>query len=162
MLCIFVERYFESLICWLDLCLSSLLVAFISICFSSLWKTSFLQARQLLDRSLTDSLLSSPSFSFSWRILDPSRFLGFSSIDSRQLLRSIEPNFWALCLADRFSIQRGDFSIDRSSTAPQQIHFCRDLVLDRPRQIPRSIELWFLYIVEAQSGFHFLTSLIAT
>ena len=40
MLCIYVERYFESLICWLVLCLSSLLVAFISLCFSSL-KNSF-------------------------------------------------------------------------------------------------------------------------
>ena len=58
-----VLRYF---ICCLDLWLSSLLVAFISMCFFLLWKTPFLQARQLLDRSWTASLLSSPSFFFSW------------------------------------------------------------------------------------------------
>ena len=41
MLCIYVERYFESLICCLEVCLSSLLVAFISMCFSSHEKPSF-------------------------------------------------------------------------------------------------------------------------
>ena len=51
---------FERLICWLDLCLNSLLVAFISMCFSTIWKTPFLQARHLLNRSSTDSYLSSP------------------------------------------------------------------------------------------------------
>ena len=58
-----------------------------------------------LDRSSTISLSIEPSFSFldrSQQILDPSRFLGFSSIDSRQLLRSIELNFWAFCLPDSF------------------------------------------------------------
>ena len=43
MLCLYVERCFESLICWLDPCLSSLLVAFISLCFSLLEKHSFLK-----------------------------------------------------------------------------------------------------------------------
>ena len=70
MLCFFLWRdVFESLICWLDPCLSSLLVAFISLCFSSLWKTHFLQARQLLDRSSTNSFLLSLFFFFSWQKL---------------------------------------------------------------------------------------------
>ena len=63
MLCIFlVESCFESLTSWLDLWLCCLLVHFIFMCISSLWKISFLQAWQLLDRSLTNSFLSSPSF----------------------------------------------------------------------------------------------------
>ena len=57
MLCIFVERFFKSLSCWLDLCLSSLLVAFIIMCFPFL-KTSFLQAQQLLGRFTIVSFLS--------------------------------------------------------------------------------------------------------
>ena len=63
MLCLYVERCLESLTCWLDLWLSSFLVAFISLCFPP-WKTLFLQARQLLDKSLTDFFLSSFYFSF--------------------------------------------------------------------------------------------------
>ena len=69
MLCIFIERSFESLMCWLDLCLSSLLVAFISMCFSHLWKTPSLQAWQLLDKSSTDSLLSKILFKVSILLL---------------------------------------------------------------------------------------------
>ena len=41
MLCLYAEWCFESLICWLDLCLSSLLVTFISMCFSLLEKLFF-------------------------------------------------------------------------------------------------------------------------
>ena len=54
MLCIYVERCFESLICCLDLWLSSQLTAFIFICF--------LQARQLLDKSSINSLSTRPFF----------------------------------------------------------------------------------------------------
>ena len=52
MLCIFLLRdVFESLTCWLGLCLRvACLIALISMYFSSLWKTAFYQARQLLDR----------------------------------------------------------------------------------------------------------------
>ena len=50
MLCIYVERCFESLICWLDLCLSCLIVAFIFMYFPFLWKTLFLK----LDSFSTD------------------------------------------------------------------------------------------------------------
>ena len=39
----------------------------------------------------------------SQQLLGPSRFLGFFSIESRQLLRSIEPKFLALCLLDRLN-----------------------------------------------------------
>ena len=106
MLCIYVERYFESLICCLEVCLSSLLVAFISMCFSSHEKPSFFK----LDSFSTDpwqilflsSILSLLSIA-SQQILDPSRFLGFFSIESWQLLRSSEPNFFALYLLNRFS-----------------------------------------------------------
>ena len=134
MLCIYVERCFESLICWLDPCLSSLLVAFISLCFSLLWKTPFPQDRQLLDR-----------FSF----IEPF-FLIFSIdlngilihrdfwVSSQQILDSffdpLSQNFWSFCLANRFLtdlIHRSVFAIEKSLTASRQIHFCRDLVLDR-------------------------------
>ena len=72
MICLYVKRCFESLICWLDLCLSSLLVAFISMYFSLLWKTYFLQARQLFDKSSIDSISIEPFLFFSWQILiDP-------------------------------------------------------------------------------------------
>ena len=73
MLCIYVERCFESLICCLDLWLSSLLVAFIFMCFSSLEKTFFFKlnsfstdSRQILDRFLSIE----PFFLFSRQILD--------------------------------------------------------------------------------------------
>ena len=81
--------------------------------------------------------------------------MGFFSIESRQLLRSIEPKFFALYLLDRCSIHWAlRFAIDRSSTAPRQIHFCQDLVLNR------SIELRFLYIAKARFQFHFSHSLL--
>ena len=137
MLCIYVERCFESLICWLDLRLSSLLVAFISLCFSSL-KNSFFQARQLLDKSSTNSLLSSLSFFFSRQILTKFRSIedsGFlldriliaSSIHRENFLSSLSG--WLIL--NNFLIHQGIFAIDRSFIAPRQIHFCWDLVLDR-------------------------------
>ena len=109
MLCLFVERCFESLTYWVDLCLSSLLVAFICICFSSLEKLLFFK----LDSFLTDtsthpfllslfallsidtrqyadpSRFSSDLFVSSTdpqHILDPSRSLGFFLIAPQQLL----------------------------------------------------------------------------
>ena len=112
MLCLYVEMRFESLICGLDVCLSSLFVAFISMFFSLLEKPSFFKL---------DSFSTHPrqipfyrAFFFrSRQILNPSKFLGFISIESWQLLRSIELNFFTLYLLDRFStnclIHRGDF-----------------------------------------------------
>ena len=70
---------FESLTCWLDVCLNSLLVAFISMCFSTLWKTHFLQARQLLDRFLSIEPLRLPfltkvnAISIHWAFWNSSR-----------------------------------------------------------------------------------------
>ena len=97
---------FESLTCWLNLCLSSLLVAFISMCFSSLKKLFFIK----LDSFSTDVYPSRPLDFFSQQILshlwsieklyvwpidsrqflDPSRFLGFFSTHPRQILLSIK------------------------------------------------------------------------
>ena len=89
MLCIVLWRdVFESLTCWLDLCLSSLLVAFISMCFSSLWKTPFFK----LDSFSTDPrqllIYWAPWTSFLdrfYRIFDPSSFLEYVSIASRSI-----------------------------------------------------------------------------
>ena len=81
MLCLYVERRFESLICDLDVCLSSLYVALISMYFSLLEKLSFFK----LDTSSIDFFLSSfllQVSTVSRQILNPSRFLGFFSIAS--------------------------------------------------------------------------------
>ena len=48
MLCILFEMRFESLIYGLDVCLSSLFVAFISMCFSLLEKPSFFKLNSFL------------------------------------------------------------------------------------------------------------------
>ena len=83
--------------------LSCLLVAFIFICFSLLWKTFFLQARQLLDRSSTNSFLSSFSSSYldwSYRNTDPSSFL---KILLNKILIDTSIHRDTFCLADRFS-----------------------------------------------------------
>ena len=72
MLCFYVERCFESLTCWVDLCLSSLFVAFIFMCFSSLEKLIFFKLygfstnpRQILFLSSLLSLFSIDLDSFS-------------------------------------------------------------------------------------------------
>ena len=107
---------FESLICWLDLCLSSLLVAFISMCFSSLWKTQFLQARQLLERSLIDLHLSSSSFFFSRQKLEQ-----FQSIElSRICLDSFSIHRETFYLANRFSTASQCIEVLLPSTDPRQ------------------------------------------
>ena len=89
---------FESLICRLDVLLSSLLIAFISL-FFSLWKTPFLQAWRLLDKSSIDSLSIEPSFSFLDR--------------SSTVSQSIEEFFRALCLLDSISIDSWSIEISR-------------------------------------------------
>ena len=76
------------------------------------WKTSFLQARQLLYTSSTDILSIKPS----------SCDLDRSSTASR----SIKEIFWALCLPDRFStdpqsIEISGFSLDSSSIASRSV-----------------------------------------
>ena len=99
---------FESLICCLDLWLSSLLVAFIFMCFSSLEIFLFFK----LDSSSIDSFLSSFSFSF----LD--RSLTYS--------QSIVEFSCALCLLDSIpttsrSIKFSEFVLDRILTTSQSI-----------------------------------------
>ena len=136
MLCILIEMSFESLICWFDVWASSLFYEFISICFSLLEKALFFK----LDSSSTHprqiSFLSSLFLvisTYPLQLLDPLRKiselsvclidilsiepsscdLNISSIDSR----SIEENFWAFYLLDRFStnprsIEVSGFSLD--------------------------------------------------
>ena len=156
MLCINVERCFESLICCLDLWLSSLLIAFIFMCFSSLEKT-FFSSSSLASRQILNKFLSiQPFFLFSRQILNRFSihrdFLSFFLIESRQLLDpskkifelsvcpiasqrfQIHQDFWVSSrqLLDISSIHRDQsFSVNRSSTAPRQIIFCQDLVLDK-------------------------------
>ena len=116
MLCIVLWRdVFESLTCWLDLCLSSLLVAFISMCFSSLWKTPFFK----LDSFSTDPrqlpIYWAPWTSFLdrfYRIFDPSSFLEYVSIAS-----------WSI---KKLSIWLIDF---RQNLVPSR-NFCRRQILD--------------------------------
>ena len=144
-----IKRCFESIICGLDVWLSSL--AFIFMCFSSLEKPFFFKLdsfsihprqipfyrafffqppqkpRQLLNPSRIFSVLFVFSIE-SRQILNPSRFLGFFSIASR----SIEPNFCALCLLDRSSIHRDlPSAIDRSSIDPLLLRFSARQNLDR-------------------------------
>ena len=45
------------------------------------------------------------------QFLDLTRILGFILTEARQLSRSIEPNFFALCLLDRFSIDSWSIEI---------------------------------------------------
>ena len=92
------------------------------------WKTPFLQAWQLLDKSSKDSFLSSLSFSFLdpqhilsplrnfpvlfafsiafQQLLDPSRFLGFFSVEPRQLL---DPSRFLGSYSTAFSIHQAKF-----------------------------------------------------
>ena len=88
MRCLYVKRRFESLICDLDVCLSSLYVALISMCFSLLEKPSFFK----LDTSLIDSFLSSFSFSF----LDSISIASQSIEISRFLLDKILTASWSI------------------------------------------------------------------
>ena len=125
MLCIYVEMRFESLICGLDVGLSSLFVAFISMCFSLLEKPLFFKLNSFLTHPRQISFLSSLYLVISTdprQILDPSIFLGLTSIASWQLGRSIELKLCALCLLDTFSIDSrsieiSGFHLNRSSIA---------------------------------------------
>ena len=93
------------------------------------WKTPFLQAWQLLDKSSKDSFLSSLSFSF----------LNRSSTDSQ----SIEEFSCALCLLDNISIasrsiEISGFLLSRISTASRSIEisgFLLDSFFDPSSQI---------------------------
>ena len=96
---------FESLKCWLDLWLSSLFVAFISMCFSSLWKTTFYQARQILDSFLS---------------IEPFKLLFSTEVNAI----SIHQDFWSSSqqISIASSIHQETFCLaDRSSTDSQSI-----------------------------------------
>ena len=160
MLCIYVERCFESLICWLDLCLSSLPVTFISLCFSFLRKLLFfkLHGSSIDPRHISFyRALHSPFLDRSWWILNPSSFLGFFSIAS-----SIHRDIFLSSLSDRFSTNSRSIKVILPSTTPWQIHFCWDLVLDRSLQIFQSIELRFPYIGWAQIKSYFSLRSLST
>ena len=117
MLCVFLLRdVFESLTCWLDLCLSSLLVAFISKCFSSLWKTHFLQAWQLFDKSSIDSYLLSPLGFLSRQKLAHTRSIKLSGI----CLDSFSIHRETFCLADRFSTESRSIKVLLQSIDSQE------------------------------------------
>ena len=130
------EVFFVSLTCWLDLCLSSLLVAFIIMCFSSPWKTPFLQAQQLLNRSSTNSYLSIPLDFLSRQKLVHTRSIEISRIcldSSSTASRSIEKvSIWPIDSQQNLDPSR-NFSVDRFLTTPRQIHIYQDLVLNRSR-----------------------------
>ena len=129
MLCILFEMSFESLICWFDVWVSSLIYAFISMCFPLLEKPLFFKLdsssshprqisflsglllvistdpQQLFDPSKKISKLSVCPIN-SRQILDPSRFLGFLSITAQQVLNLLRPScmycfymFWIFLLS---------------------------------------------------------------
>ena len=127
MLCIYVELSFKSLICHLDVWLIACLLHSSLCVFHFLKKNLFSSSSTLLDTFSTkilsietpfcdldrSSITTRPIENFPmlsvlstnpWQILDASRFLGYFSIDSRQLIRSIETNLCALYLLDRFLI----------------------------------------------------------
>ena len=114
MLCILFKMSFESLICWFDAWVSSLIYAFISMCFFLLEKLLFFKLDSSLSHPRQISFLSSLLLVISTdplqllnlskkiskfcvcpidsrQILDPSRFLGFLSIATRQLLNLSRP-----------------------------------------------------------------------
>ena len=110
MLCIFLERCFESLVCCLDLWLSSLLVAFIFMCFSPLrnfFSTSLIASRQNLDRYLF--------YRDFWVDLDS--FLTNRSIHRAKIYCSLS----ARHILNRFSIHRGWLLLDSSLKASRSV-----------------------------------------
>ena len=108
MLCILFEMSFESLICWFDAWVSSLIYAFISMSFSLLEKPLFFK----LDSSSSHPRQISFLLSLLLVILtDP---------------QSIEENFWAHYLLNRFltdprSIEIYGFSLNSSSTTSRSV-----------------------------------------
>ena len=107
--CIYADRCFENLTCWLDLWLSCLLVAYISLCFCLLEKLLFfkldsfsinpqkipfyraclspfsIDPRQILSPLRNFPVLSAFSIKY-LQIFDPSRFLGRFLIEVQQFL----------------------------------------------------------------------------
>ena len=107
--------------CVLDLWLSSLFVAFISICFSSLWKTTFYQARQLLDRSSTAFYLSSLLNFFSQQKLTQFRSIEISGVLLNRISTASSIHRETFYLADRSSIDSRSIEIGFYSIAARQL-----------------------------------------
>ena len=121
---------------WVSCLLHSSLCVFPFL--KNLLSLSSTASQHILDRflSIEISSLGLDSFSIDSHSIEISGFsLDSFSTASRQLLRSIKPNFFALCLLNRLSTDCWSieviFAVDKSSTAPQQIHLCWDLVLNR-------------------------------
>ena len=122
MLCFFLLRdVFESLKYWLDLWLSSLFVAFISICFSSLWKTAFYQARQLLDRSSTAFYLSSLLNFFYQQKITQIRSIEISGVLLNRISTASSIHRETFYLADRSSIDSRSIEVGFYSIAARQL-----------------------------------------
>ena len=143
MFCIYVERCFESLICWLDLWLSSHLVAFSSYVFFSLEKPLFC----ILD-----------SFSIeSWQLPLLSRFLGFTSTISQQIGQSIEPKSCAICLLDTSLTDSQSIEVGFYSIAARQF---LDLLRPSCMQCFSHVFVSFYYFIIHSILFHYIHSFL--
>ena len=132
-----IRSMFEQLACCIHL-----YVFFLSL--KNLFSSSSTAFRQIcIYRAPLSSFLDK-----SQRNLDPSSFLEFVSITSRSIEKL---SIWPIDSRQNLDPLR--------YFCRQQIHICQDLVLDKSRQLLNPSSCVFLYIPEAQSGFHFLTSL---
>ena len=146
MLCIFLLRdVFESLKCYLDLWLNSLLDCIHFYVFP-LFEKLFYQARQLLNKSRQIAIYRDRWTSFldrSYRIFDPLKLFGICLDNFSTDSQSIEKNsIWPIAF-DSFSIHQGIFAVDKFSKAPRQIYLLRISALQISTN-PRSIETRFL------------------
>ena len=121
-------------------CLSSLLVAFIFMCFSSLEKTSFFKL---------DSFSTHPR-----QIPFLSSLLSLASIETMIDLQSIKEFSYALCLLDNIltdsrSIKISGFLLDRISTAFRSIEIF-GFILDRISTASSIHRAKFLYSLFAR------------
>ena len=162
----FMRDVFESLTCWLDLCLSSLLVCIhLFVFFLSLKKLFFIKLNSFLTDSRQIPIYRAPWTSFldkSYCIFNPSSFLDFVLTASRSI--------------EKLSI----WPIDSRHNLDPSRNFCHRQILNNAstdsylsrfsaRQIstaPWSVELQFLYIYiyiyicSAWNHIYFFTSLL--
>ena len=127
--------------CWFEqlVCCIHLFVFFLSL------KNSFLQARQLFDRSTTASYLLSPLDFFSRQILSHIRSIELSGV----CLDSFSIHRETLRLADRFSTKSRSIEELLPSTDSRQHldrFISRHLVLDRSQQLLNPSKCVFLYM----------------
>ena len=132
-----IGSMFEQLPCCIHL-----YVFFLSL--KNLFSSSLMASRQIcIYRAPLSSFLDR-----SQRNLNPSSFLEFVLIASRSIEKL---SVWPIDSRQNLDPSR--------YFCRQQIHICRDLVLDRSRQLFNPSSCIILYIPKARSGFHFLTSL---